>query len=203
METLSGFNKVMRDLSGRDKINTLIQECAKLTWFVLNNNKQSPELAAQCLALGKGLSLCRSADRFLNATIPLEGFLKIAGSDDVIFIKLPRMLIAFGYIIFFYYDNKIFLGMLGVLKNLDYADLGGKACKLWFYCLCLTLLLQILKMRSDKEKDEETQLSFYGNCCDVMVAANGSGYLGGSPPIFHILTIISAIIGIKKLRLKK
>ena len=56
----------------------------------------------------------------LNATIPLEHFIKISGSDDVILIKAPRMLIAFGYILFFYYDNKIFLGLLGCLKNLDY-----------------------------------------------------------------------------------
>lgn len=205
METLSSFNKVMKDLSGRDKINTLIQEFAKLSYFILETNKQKPELAAQCLALGKGLSLCRSADRFLNATIPLEGFLKIAGSNDVLFIKVPRMLIAFGYILFFYYDNKIFLGLLGVLKNLDYADLGKKACKLWFYCIVLTMILQIMKMRSDKNAsdDKETQLGFYGNCCDVLVAANGSGYLQGSPAFFHIATIISATIGIKKLRLKQ
>ena len=40
------------------------KECAKLTYFVLSLNKQNPELATQCLALGKGMSLCRSSDRF-------------------------------------------------------------------------------------------------------------------------------------------
>ena len=31
--------------------------------------------------------------------------------------------------------------------GLDYADLGKKASKLWFYCIVLTMILQILKMR--------------------------------------------------------
>ena len=201
MEALGTFNGVMKRLDGRDKINTLIQECAKLTYFVLSQNKSSPEFAAQCLALGKGLSLCRSADRFLNSTIQFDDLIKTLGGDLNATVKIPKALIHFGYLLFFYYDNKIFLGLLGVLKGLDYADLGKKACKLWFYCIILTIFLQVLKRSSSKEaaKDEKDSLALAANCCDIVVAANGSGYIGGSDAVMHVLTIMSALLGIKKI----
>lgn len=193
----------MKRLDGRDKINMLIQECAKLAAFVLMQNGTFPEMADKLVKLGNGLSLCRSGDRFLNASIPFEGLIKAINSEDAGFVKTLKMLICIGYIIFFYYDNKIFLGQLGVFKKLDYADLGTKASKLWFYCLVMTILLQILEMQSKKAKskyeEEQRDLSIYGNCCDVIVAAHGSGYIGGSEAMKNVLLIMSALIGLKRI----
>ena len=97
-------------------------------------------------------------------------------------------------------------GLIGVLKGLDYADLGTKACKLWFYALLLTLMLQTLEMKYDKDasEDEEKQLSLYSNCCDIVAAAHGSGYIAsnqGTDVMKNVLMIMSAMIGLKKVRL--
>merc|ERR1712129_581871 len=160
------------------------------------------------LAMGNGLGLCRSADRFLNGTKTIEGLIAATKNKkkDPAFVQYTKILINAGYTAFFYYDNKIFLGLIGVLKGLDYGDLGEKACKLWFYCLCLTLMLQSMEMRFDEAaaKDETKRLSAMANGLDVIVAAHGSGYIASSEStdlMKNLLCIASTLVGLKKIRL--
>ena len=87
----------------------------------------------------------------------------------------------------------------GFLKDLDYGDLGTKANKLWFWALFLTIFLLILKLQNDKEKDENTKSSLVSNCCDIVIAANGSGYITANDGFLRLLGFTSAYLGYRRI----
>ena len=204
MEKLRIFNKLIATLEGRDKLNMFIQGAAKLAFFVLSQQQKKPDMAARMLALGKHMSMYRFADRLFNSSIQFDSLVKCSQSNDEQLIKTAKMLIAFGYMLFFYYDNTMCLGFLGVLKGLDYGDLGRKASKIWFFCICLTICLLVLKTMKDKKaaKDEATQLSLYGSLCDVVIAAHGSEYVQVNDGLAQVLVILSALMGMRRVYLK-
>eukprot|EP00483_Globobulimina_turgida_P008263 UN08279 len=140
---------------GRDKAHALLEKPAKIALYLLATKKASPELVQRLTAFSYQIMLARGINRLFSGAYPMEALLNSSNdTDSPPFVRYAKILTTLSWIGFFYYDNKIFLGLSGLLKNVDYPTAGGRASKFWFFCLFLTLILQGIHVSSLDADDE-------------------------------------------------
>jgi len=195
---LRGFTKVISDLNGRDKVNKATQMGARFTFYVLTQMDSAPDLAKKCSALSGGIGHARKVDRLLKSSVEFQKALDVLSkSKDDELTKYLSILASFCLAMYFWGDNKTFLGKLQVMSNVDVKAENIRAHK--FQLMGLLILLYLLSVKistsyqqrralKDSESDEETlrdvdnqlhlqRVQWFGYVCDIINAANNAGFV--------------------------
>jgi len=200
---LRNFTQLISKLGGRDKVNKLIQYGAKIMFYVLTQRAGSPtKLAGKCSKLSAGIGNARKVDRLLKSTVEIQKVLDALQSKQAAGEEFNRYLTivsAMCYAMYWFGDNKVFLGKLKVLEGLDLKAESVKAHRYWLVGLLIVVYLFVGKMRKLDERRQELadvhitrngssetaeeldkqmflkRVQLFGYCCDVIVALNNSG----------------------------
>eukprot|EP00483_Globobulimina_turgida_P000183 UN00183 len=194
---------------GRDKAHALLEKPAKIALYLLTTRKASPELVERLTTFSYQIMLARGINRLFSGAYPIEALLNSSNDTDVpSFVRYAKMLIALSWIGFFYYDNKIFFGLSGLSKNVDYPTAGVRASRFWFFCLLLTLILRGLHVSSLDDSDESkenqkliknTKSKMLCGVMEILCAARGSGFISFNDGVHEALMLGSTLVGIKRI----
>eukprot|EP01083_Nonionella_stella_P304867 1061324_1 len=222
--------KVISTPTGRDKVHILLEKSTKVFLYLLASRGPpcphwpTPELVQGLTSFANQVMLARGINRLTSAVLPLQSLLDdlhgakihdgsvmdVSKSDTSNGVRYGRILCALGWLGFFYYDNRIFLGLSGMLKTVDYPTAISRANKFWLFCLLLTLglsAMQINKLNEKKDNKDNrkkiklAKLKTIATLMEIMCAARGSGLIQFNDGLFEGLLFSSGMIGIRSILL--
>ena len=126
MTQYTRFTKFISDANGRDKFSKSLQYGTRLLFYILassaenTNDATKLELSKQCKKLSGGVSTSRKCNRLLKSFVEYQKIISLIteANDDSILVGL-KICYSFAYALYWYYDNKVFLGKVGYWKDLD------------------------------------------------------------------------------------
>eukprot|EP01084_Bolivina_argentea_P231338 390160_1 len=209
--------KVIKTPDGLDKMQALLEKPAKILLYMLQTGKldlsNKKDMIARLTAFSTNVMMARGINRLFSGSLSLSGLINTSkNSDAPDFVRYTQMCIALGWCAFFYYDNKIFFGLSGLIKlqESDYGHCGLRASQIWLFCLGLTLVLHVLHVQSldstddDKENQKlikQTKLKIIEHLMFIVCAARGSGLVSFNDGLHEVLMLGSALVGIRRILL--
>lgn len=190
---------------GRDKAHALLEKPAKLMLYLMASGQLSVDQRERLTAFAHQIMMARGINRLFSSSSIMSGLCGLLASKDESPVKYAKMVIMVGWMGFFYFDNKIFLGLSGLMKNVDYPTAGKRASQLWLFCVFLTLVLHTMHFsaldKEDKGKDNRkviktTKMKIAAGCMELMCASRGSGLISFNDGWNEGLMLGSALIGI-------
>jgi len=183
-------------------VNKFIQYSAKIAFYVLTQRAGAvTKTAEKCSKLSSGISNARKVDRLLKSTVEIQKMLDaLHSTKESEFHKYLMMLSAACYAMYWFCDNKLFLGKLKVMDNVDLKAVSIRGHRYWLVGLVIVMYFAAVKMQkvyrerkelsysqsSDEDAaalralDEELflkRVQFFGYCMDILVALNNSGLM--------------------------
>eukprot|EP00485_Elphidium_margaritaceum_P006623 CAMPEP_0202691006 /NCGR_PEP_ID=MMETSP1385-20130828/5846_1 /ASSEMBLY_ACC=CAM_ASM_000861 /TAXON_ID=933848 /ORGANISM="Elphidium margaritaceum" /LENGTH=236 /DNA_ID=CAMNT_0049346347 /DNA_START=23 /DNA_END=733 /DNA_ORIENTATION=+ len=193
------FTKVISNLNGRDKVNKTVQFGSKIVFYFLTQIGSSPDAAKRFTALSAGIGNARKVDRLLKSSVEAQSALDVYNNTKMDeFSRSLKLAGAVCMALYWWCDNKVFLGKLKVLQNIDISNENVRAHKFWLAALLISVyfLQQSMSKTYQKRKeltydgqsDEESisnverqlhlqRVQFFGLICDVIVGLNNAGFI--------------------------
>eukprot|EP01083_Nonionella_stella_P247559 858146_1 len=191
--SLSKFSGLIGSLNGRDKVNKLTQMIAKVAYYVLTQRGAEASVADKYKNLSSGIGQARKVDRLLKSSVEIQKMLNAFKNNKG--DQLMTMLTAFSsfcYAMRWFHDNRVFLGKLKVIENID-KSVNVTSKQWWLAGLVIVIFLFYGKYAKLQQQRNETddrnkiaklddeihmkQIQFFGYMCDLIIALNDSGNL--------------------------
>ena len=138
MREFSRFTSFVSSANGRDKFSKSLQYGSRLLFYILaqsgevNNDIHKLELSKQMKSLSGGVSTSRKCNRLFKFLVEYEKMMKliVEPNNDATLVGL-KLCYSFAFALYWYYDNKVFLGKIGYWKDLDIKGNTIKGSRWW------------------------------------------------------------------------
>ena len=204
----SAIATVISTPDGRDKAHALLEKPAKLMLYLMASGQLNEDQRQRLAAFAHQIMMARGINRLFSSSSIMSGLYGLLSSKDESPEKYAKIIVCMGWLGFFYFDNKIFLGLSGLLKNVDYPTAGRRASQFWCFCVFLTLVLQSVQFASldkedgskdNKKKIASAKMKIAAGCMELMCASRGSGLISFNDGLNEGLMLGSALIGIARI----